>query len=460
MIDRETIAAVLERALAGGADFAEIFAEDTRRFTLAYVDSMAKRMVRGRDRGAGLRVFYGERAVYAHTSDLERENLLELAAAVAAAGQGGPAGALEPVGEVEPVEIVTVDASPAGAETAEYLDFVRRADEAARAVDPVIAQVSASANWSETEVLVANSAGVHVAEKRSYLMTSVEAVAAEKGEQQTGNERRDSRTGLGAFRGFDPEEMAREAAECAVRQVRAPHAPAGNMPAVIGNAFGGVIFHEACGHSLETTAVAKGSSTFAGKLGQKVAAACVTAIDDGTRPEAWGTTAVDDEGTPTQKTTLIENGTLKNYLVDRLGAIKTGYAITGSGRRESYRYAPTSRMRNTYIAAGSDDFDAMIASIDHGLYAEKMGGGSVNPATGEFNFAVRDGYLIKKGKLAGAVRGASLIGFGHEIIQRIEMVGSDLELKAGSCGSISGWVPTTVGQPSIKVSEITVGGRS
>ncbi len=459
MIDRELIAAVLERALAGGADFAELFAEDTRRFTLAYVDRMAKRMVRGRDRGAGLRVFYGERAVYAHTSDLERENLLELAATVAAAGEGGAAGALKPVGEVSSAEIIAVEEPASSAETAEYLDFVRRADEAARAVDPVIVQVSASANWSEREVLVANSEGVHAAEKRSYLMTGIEAVAAEKGEQQTGTERRGSRTGLGAFRDIDAEAVAGRAAQCAVRMVRAPYAPAGNMPAVIGNAFGGVIFHEACGHSLETTSVAKGSSTFAGKLGQQVAAGCVTAIDDGTTPDVWGTTAVDDEGTPTQKTVLIEKGVLKSYLVDRLGAVKTGYGITGSGRRESYRFAPTSRMRNTYIAAGSDEFDAMIASIDSGLYAKKMGGGSVDPATGEFNFAVVDGYLIKKGKLAGPVRGASLIGFGHEIIQRIEMIGSDLELEPGTCGSISGWVPTTVGQPSIKVSEITVGGR-
>jgi TldD protein len=315
-------------------------------------------------------------------------------------------------------------------------------------------------NWTESGILVANSGGIHVTENRSYMMSRIEAVAAEKGEQQTGSEREGSRTGLERFRKIDPEERARAAAERAVLMVRAPHAPAGNMPVVLGNAFGGVIFHEACGHALETTSVAKGSSVFAGKLGQQVAAECVSAIDDGTIGDAWGTTAIDDEGTPTQRTVLIENGVLKNYMVDRLGAVKTGYAITGSGRRDSYRRAPASRMRNTYIDTGSDQFDAMIASIDRGLYAKRMGGGSVNPATGEFNFAVVEGYLIEKGKLAGPVRGASLIGFGHEVLRRIEMVGGDLQLESGTCGSISGWVPTTVGQPSIKVSEITVGGRS
>jgi TldD protein len=254
--------------------------------------------------------------------------------------------------------------------------------------------------------------------------------------------------------------MARTAAETAVRMLRAPHAPAGNMPVVIGNAFGGVIFHEACGHSLETTSVAKGSSVFSGRLGQPVAAECVTAIDAGTIPGAWGTTAIDDEGTPTERTVLIENGVLRSYMVDRVGALRTGCRPTGSGRRQDYRHAPASRMRNTFIAAGRDSFDAMVGSVRHGLYARRMGGGSVDPATGQFNFSVLEGHLIRDGRLAGPVRGASLIGLGQEVLRKIEMVGSDLALETGSCGSVSGWVPTTVGQPCLKVSQITVGGRN
>ncbi len=460
MLDRDIVSAVLERALSRGADLAEVFAEDSRKFSLSYVDQMAKQLTRGRDRGAGVRVFYGDREVYAHTTDLGKDNLLELAASVAAAGGDGAAGTLSTLSDATAAQVIAVGQPPSNGKTTDFLDLARRADESARGVDPAIVQVSASVSWSERSLLVANSEGVHASEDRSYMMARVEALASEKGEQQTASERHGSRTGLAEFKEFDPEARARDAAERALRMVRAPHAPAGNMPVVIGNAFGGVIFHEACGHSLETTSVAKGSSVFAGKLGEQVAAECVTAIDDGKRGDDWGTTAIDDEGTPTQKTVLIENGLLKSYMVDRMGSIKTGEKLTGSGRRENYRVAPTSRMRNTFIDAGSDNFDDMIASTDRGLYAKEMGGGSVNPATGEFNFAVLEGYLIEKGKVGGPVRGASLIGFGHDILQRIEMVGSDLALETGACGSISGWVPTTVGQPSIKVSEITVGGRS
>ncbi|MHC4607454.1 MAG: TldD/PmbA family protein [Planctomycetota bacterium] len=460
MIESETVSAVLEKALSRGADFADVYAEDRRGFSLTYVDRKAKNMTRGRDRGAGIRVLYGDRAVYAHTTDLDRDNLIKVAGTVAAAGKEGAKGALKPVGDPRRVRIIKVGEPAAGAKPEEFLDFARRADESARAADPIIAQVTAVVAWNEGERLIANSEGVHAGESRSYIMTRIETVAAEKGEQQTGMERNGTRTGLGEFRSFDPAVMGRDAAACAVRMLRAPHAPAGTMPVVIGNGFGGVIFHEACGHALETTTVAKDTSVFAGKLDKPVAADCVTAIDDGTMETYWGTTAIDDEGTPTKKTVLIDGGVLKSYLVDRLGAVKTGYQPTGSGRRESYRFAPAARMRNTYIAPGSAEFDAMISSVDQGLYAKKMGGGSVNPSTGEFNFAVLEGYMIRNGKIEGPVRGASLIGFGHEVLQKIEMVGKDLKLETGTCGSVSGWVPTTVGQATLKVSEITVGGRS
>ena len=460
MLDKALLDAVLDRALSRGADFAEIFAEDSREFAFNYVDRVPRRMIRGHDRGAGLRLFYGGRQVYAHTSDLSRQQLLGLAETTAAAGAGGKPRGGRKLPRIRPAEIIAVEVPASSAEAREHLDFARRADGAARGVDPAVVQVTVSVSWTEKEVLVATSDGVHASESRNYLMSSVEAIAAEGAERQSGRKVLSSRTGLAEFRKFSVEDTARETAELAVRMVRAPHAPAGRMPVIIGNDFGGVIFHEACGHALETTAVAKGASSFAASLGKTVAAECVTAVDDGTVPGKWGTTAFDDEGRPTERTVLIERGALKSFMVDRMGALKTGYRPTGSGRRQSYRFAPTSRMRNTYIAAGSDRVEDMIATTGFGLYAKKMGGGSVNPATGEFNFAVLEGYLIKKGKLAGAVRGASLIGFGPEIIRRVVMVGNDLRMDTGTCGSLSGWVPTTVGQPSIKVAEITVGGRA
>ena len=231
------------------------------------------------------------------------------------------------------------------------------------------------------------------------------------------------------------------------------------MTVAIENGFGGVIFHEACGHSLEATSVAIGASQMAGKLGQQIANPKVTAIDDGTVPGAWGSVNIDDEGTPTQRNVLIENGVLKSYLIDRLGSRRMGMPMTGSARRQNYQYEATSRMTNTFIANGPDRNEDIIASIENGLYCRKMGGGSVNPLTGAFNFAVTEGYLVRNGKICEPVRGASLIGTGSEILQNIDMVGQNLETAQGMCGSASGSVPTDVGQPLIRVSTITVGGR-
>jgi TldD protein len=231
------------------------------------------------------------------------------------------------------------------------------------------------------------------------------------------------------------------------------------MPVLLDNGFGGVIFHEACGHGLETTAVAKGASVFCEKLGQKIAHECVTAIDDGTLEGDYGSLEIDDEGEPTKRTVLIEKGVLKSYIVDKIGARKTGYAITGSGRRQDYRYAPTSRMRNTFIAAGDSSFEEMIRDIDYGLYAKRLGGGSVSPGTGSYNFSVQEAYLVRNGRIEGQVKGASLIGTGIETLGRIVKVGKNLKLAAGTCGSASGMIPVTVGQPALLVSKLTVGGR-
>jgi len=231
------------------------------------------------------------------------------------------------------------------------------------------------------------------------------------------------------------------------------------MPVIIDGGFGGVIFHEACGHSLEATGVALGNSEFCGKLGQTIASPIVTAIDDGTLPGEWGSTNIDDEGTPTTKLVLIENGVLKNYMIDRLNARRMEMPVTGSARRQDYTFAPTSRMRNTYIAPGNDDENEMIATAGTALYCKKMGGGSVNPVTGEFNFAVGEGYLVKDGKIDRPVRGATLIGKGADTLMKIDRVGKKMWMAQGMCGSLSGSVPTNVGQPRIRVSSMTVGGR-
>ena len=233
-----------------------------------------------------------------------------------------------------------------------------------------------------------------------------------------------------------------------------------NMPVILGPGFGAVIFHEACGHAMEAAATANNQSVLSGKIGEKIASDKVTIIDDGSIEKLWGTTVIDDEGEKTRKNILIEDGVLKNYLNDEINNRKLKMDLTGSSRRESYRFAPVSRMNNTYLKPGNDKIEDMIKSIDFGLYAVELGGGSVDPETGEFNFACDTAYMIRDGKIAECVKGATLIGNTLEILSNVEMVGSNLEYGVGNCGASSGWVPVTIGQPTIKVSSILVGGVS
>ena len=308
-------------------------------------------------------------------------------------------------------------------------------------------------------ILIANTDGIYTQDRQIRTRLSIGAVAEKDGETQTGSFNPGRRMGLEMFDIIDPKSVGLRAAKQAVTMVNAGYCPAGVMPVAIDNGFGGVIFHEACGHSLEASAVAYGRSQFVGKLGQKIANEKVTAIDDGTIPNAWGSINIDDEGTPARKNVLIENGILKSYMIDKFNGRRMGMESTGNARRQSYSYTPTSRMTNTYIAPGTDRNEDIIASMEYGLYAKDMGGGSVNPVTGEFNFSVKEGYMVRNGKICEPVRGASLVGKGSDVIMNIDMVGSDLDMGQGMCGSSSGSVPTNVGQPLIRVSSITVGGR-
>lgn len=340
------------------------------------------------------------------------------------------------------------------------LPFLTRACEVGYNVSPHVAQVTASLTDISSKISIINSEGLCVEDDRTRTRFSVAVTAENKeGERFTASESPGALAGFEFFENLDIGMFTEQAAERAVRMLNASYIDGKKMPIILGNGFGGVIFHEACGHPLETEALRKKATPFESKLGEKIAHECVTAIDDGTIQGSWGSIAIDDEGTATERTVLIENGVLKNFISDRIGAQECNVRRTGSARRESYKYAPVARMRNTYIAAGKDTFEDMLQSIDEGLYATKLGGGSVNPATGEFNFAVEEGYRIKKGKVQEAVRGATLIGKGHEILPKISMVASDLELTAGMCGASSGQVPVTVGQPTLKVDEMLVGGR-
>lgn len=463
MMDLFSAQEALDRALSTGGDFAEIFWEDRRDQNLLLRDNRLETINSGRSHGAGVRVYVGMNSVYTYTNDTTRDGLVRCALQAASAVKSrreAPAQA-KPLIESQMINAHLIRMLPSETDSRKKVEVLRAANAAARSVSPEISQVVCSYRSSEQDVAICNSDGLFVTDRRVYTRLGCEAVASSGMENQSAFE------GPGAMMGFelfqtrvDPEAYGKTAAKTAVTMLHAPQCPGGMMPVAIDNGFGGVIFHEACGHSLEATSVAFGMSEFAGKLGQQVAASCVTAIDDGTLANEWGSQNVDDEGMPTQKLVLIENGVLKNYMIDRLNGKRMGMAPTGSARRQSYAFAPTSRMHNTYIAPGNDENKEIISTMGDGLYAAKMGGGSVNPATGEFNFAVQEGYLVRDGKIVSPVRGASLIGKGAEILQRIDRVGRDMRMAQGMCGSLSGSVPTNVGEPMIRVSSITVGGRA
>ncbi len=459
MIERDICQRVLQKAVSTGADYAELFAENSVNNTISMIASKVDNIRNTVIAGAAVRVFKGLRSVMATTIDTSEAGLLRCAEKAAEAlGQGSAQ--IDIVlrerlfGDIHP--IVTC---PTSVPNKNKIDILKAGYFAAREYDDAVVQATGTLLDVDHNILIANSEGLYAQDRQIRTRMAISAVADKGQGTQTGSCNPGARMGMEFFDTVDPKAVGIKAAKQAVTMAGAGYCPAGVMPVAIANGFGGVIFHEACGHGLEATSVAYGQSVFCGKLGQQIANPKVTAIDDGTIPGAWGSINIDDEGTPAQKNVLIENGILKSYMIDKMGGRRMGIAPTGSSRRESYAYAPTSRMTNTYIANGEDKNEDIIRSIEYGLYAASMGGGSVNPTTGEFNFAVNEGYIIRNGEICEPVRGASLVGKGSDCIMNIDMVGSDMEMAQGMCGSSSGSVPTNVGQPLIRVSSITVGGR-
>lgn len=461
LLAKSTAENIISYALEKGADFAELFVEKSFSQKIQYLSSKPESISSNIDFGVGLRLFLGEEILYATSNTVDEASLKALvdrlmynpgtstATATALASTPTTASGL-----------TSLNIKPWDQEIKQKLQFLENMDKAARDHSPQVQQVIGNLSQTVQEVLIFNSEGTFIEEVRPYTTIMCQSLAEEGTNKQQGSERKAQMMGGEYLDVVDPKELAVRTAEQAIRLLSAKDAPAGKMPVILNNGFGGVIFHEACGHGLETTSIATGASIFTGKLGEKIASDEVTAIDNGRMEHKWGSIQFDDEGTETQNTTLIENGVLKSYLVDKMGAKKTGYEITGSGRRQSYHFAPASRMRNTYIAAGKHSLEDMIKDVDYGIFAEHLGGGSVDTGTGAYNFAVREGRIIRNGQLEETVKGASLIGTGFETLAKIKKVGKDLELAPGTCGSVSGWVPVTVGQPPLLVSEITVGGSA
>ncbi|WP_312699855.1 TldD/PmbA family protein [Sedimentibacter sp.] len=459
MLNKQLIEDTLNAALSTGGDFAEVYVEDRTNTGIVMIGGKVDSTMSGRDYGVGVRIFKGFNSVYAYTNKSDRDTLIETAKKAAAAIEGSPVNLIINLEKSQVENINHIEINPDTITKTRKVEIMRRAYDTAFNYSDLITQATISYTDYAQDIMVANSEGLWREDRRVRSRLGISSVASKNGEMQSGFFGPGASMGYEFFENMDIDYYARESARIAVTMVNAKYSPSGRMPVIIDNGFGGVIFHEACGHGLEATSVAKGLSVFAGKVGQQIASPLVTAIDDGSIPGEWGSFNIDDEGTKSQRNVLIENGILRGYMVDKLNARRMNMDITGSGRRQSYRYAPTSRMTNTFIDNGKSTPEEIISNTEKGIYAKYMGGGSVNPSTGEFNFAVMEGYIVENGKIKEPVRGATLIGKGTDVLNKIDMVGNNLRQGQGMCGSVSGSIPTNVGQPMIRVSEITVGGR-
>lgn len=462
----EVVEKALRTALRNGGALSELFFEETASTRIIYEGGRVDQVIEGTDRGAGLRILFENRQVYGYTTDLSERSLLALAEALSAAVQSGETRARDQAWEWRPVkqpaaEIAgyRIQRSPRQVTVAQKLEYVVRAEQAARAELPAARQVSAFLLDSLRKILVVNSDGMIAPDAKTYLQMFVQVVGEKGGRVETAHESDGGYVGLEFFDQTTPEILGREAARRVGVLLSAKPAPAGTMPVVLAAEAGGTMIHEAVGHGLEADLACNGLSVYGGKLNQPVASPLITVLDDGTMPARRGSYAVDDEGTPSQKNVLIENGVLKGYMVDRLSAMKFDLMATGNGRRESFRNKPIVRMTNTYIAPGPHDPTQILKETERGIFVKAMGGGQVNTVTGDFVFAVTEGYLIDKGKLGAPIRGATLVGNGPKVLSIVDRVGTDLGFATGTCGKDGQGAPVTDAQPTLRIPELTVGGE-
>lgn len=462
LLDRDTAERVLAAALQRGGDFAEIFAEDRRSCAAAYDDQKVEELTSGRSRGAGIRVISGDATGFAHTADMSEAGLLKAAATAADAARGTSRGAK--VAELSSQRIPnpsTPQILPETVEKTRKIEMLARVDAAARSVDDHISQVSCRYGDNRRTFVVANSRGIFGGDDQVKSSFSVTCVAVGDGGMQTGRESIGHTVGFEIFDRYDVEELARTAARRAITKLKARPAPSGTMPVVIGKGGGGVLFHEACGHGLEADHIAKNASVFTGRVGELVASPLVTLIDDGTMPDEWGCYAIDDEGNPARRNVLIQDGVLVDYMWDHLRAEQQDRASSGNGRRQSYQHLPMVRMTNTYIANGHTTPEDIIADTPDGVYVAQLGGGQVNPATGDFVFGMTEAYIIRNGELAEPLREGNLIGNGPEVLQNIDALGNDFAMGSpGTCGKDGQGVPVGDGTPTLRVTALTVGGTA
>lgn len=444
------------QTIAGRRDrFADIYISGTKSLSISLEDNKIELINDGQDNGIGLRLAEADKIAYAYSNIINKDNLDTIAGEVQAIFGGGKTAALETLIEHKIDGNIKID--PSNIDIKEKIAILEKCNTAAREVSNEVMQVSVSYFDSQKKIRLINSASNAIEQARGYIRMIVQVVAIRDGIVQTAFEAPGYQGGFEIFEKISPEEIGRAAAQRAVRMLDADPAPSGQMPVIIDHGSGGVIFHEAIGHGLEADEVSK-HSVYKEKLGHVVATEHVTVIDDPTIEKLWGSYAYDDEGSKAQKTILIENGKLINYLCDRLNGQKIGMRSTGNSRRENYAHPPIPRMSNTYLKPGNMSKADMISQTDYGLYAKKLGGGQVDPQSGDFVFSVAEGYIVRNGKIDTPVRGATLVGNGPKVLFNIDMVANDLDFDPGTCGKDGQGAPVTTGQPTIRVLDLTVGG--
>jgi len=463
----ELAADVLTIALETGGELAEIFFEDVEQASVNLDDGRIESLASSRDRGVGIRVIDGERTGFAHTADLSAEGLRSTAraaaASIAAGKAGSQSGPLATVVDFQPthVEPGEVQIHPATVGKADKVAALRTAEETARSRSEAITQVAARYAETRRRIRVINSEGLWADDDQTRTLFSVNSVASGDVGLQTGNETVGLSMGYELLDRYDVADLATKAADRALTKLEARPAPAGTFEVVIGPGSGGVLFHEACGHGLEADLVRKKASAFAGRVGEQVASPLVTLVDDGAMDIEWGHLAIDDEGHRGQRNVLIEDGVLVDYMWDTIRARQQGRTPSGNGRRQSYRHLPMVRMTNTFLEAGVSTPEEIIASVDHGVYVARLGGGQVNTATGDFVFGMVEAYMIENGQITAPLREGQLIGNGPKVLTQIEAVGNDFEMgPPGTCGKDGQGVPVGDGVPTLKVTELTIGGTA
>ena len=457
-LDDGDVRAVLTAALAGGADFAEVYAEQRRARNVRLDDRRIEDLTSGRDRGAGIRVQRGAQTGYAYTNLLTRDALIEAARVASAAVQGSSQATVADLVDTEAAVRHPAEKDPFAVDGRRLVELVREAEDSAWSVSGDVRQVSIIWADSRQDIFLANSEGTRMTEQRVRTRLVAQCVAARDGVIQTGFFGPGASIGMELLDRFPPGEVGAKAALQAVHMLDSQPAPAGELPVVLAPGSGGVLFHEACGHGMEADIVAKAASVYAGRQGEAIGTPLLTGVDDATDVGAWGSYSFDDEGTPAQRTVLFDKGVCTDYLSDRLRARELGVPRTGNGRRQSYAHLPIPRMSNSYILPGDDDPAEIVKGVKRGLYCDDLGGGQVDPASGDFVFGVSQAHLIVDGEITTPVRGANLVGDGPTVIGRITAVGSDFDVRQGVCGKDGQGVPAGLGNPTLLIDRITIGG--